>query len=176
MSNARLRIEGILEVEGPLEFVEQIYREFKEGALSKSKTKAPHIDSTSRKKQSKAGAASRRKPNQDNQPQMLDGVVDVEKLKEFYALFNVSSGRKATLLFAYFLSEIQKVEGITGDHIYTCFRLVKHKVPKAFQQTIIDCRGKMEWIKIDEEKNIDLTDHGRNQVEHEFKRKTDVGN
>lgn len=67
----------------------------------------------------------------------------------------------------YYLSQTLEIEGITADHIYTCFKNVGEKIPANIPDT---CRkiARKGWIDVSDSKNIKILIHGENFVEHDL--------
>jgi len=77
--------------------------------------------------------------------------------------FSANNDHEKNLLFTYYLREILKIEGITSDHIYTCYDELQLRVPLNLKQVIRNTASVKGWI-ITEDGNIFETTKGSNQI------------
>jgi len=144
MAETKLKLDieqGILEVEGSESFVRSIYDDFKE-QLSKVKTTKPPKSAMPKSEEqdpprtpssSKRTKGSNKRRTPKFLPELdLTGGKDLESLKDFYSKYNVSSNLEKNLVFSYYLEQKKGLSNITIDHIFTCYRTLVEKVPKAF--------------------------------------------
>ncbi len=174
---AKLHIDleqGTIEVEGGEEFVREIYRDFKD-RISKS---APSVaKKTNGGQEAKKEVPPTHKPKA-KQPKKepltivkeldLAAKGDKPSLKDFYSGYNVRSNWERNLIFLYYLETIPKIASITTDHIFTCYRHVSAKIPKAFKQSLFDTASEKGWIDTSSLDDIKLTTQGMNYMEHDI--------
>lgn len=191
MNTAKLRIDlaqGLIEVEGPDTLVRTIYDDFKEhlgkirtpsqinaskgvdgsgvtnsGRDNKAKESAPAGDGTKSRK---------RKPRES---QVIVKELDLTKgktgnLKEFYNRYEVKTNFDKNVIFVYYLQHELGLNGITDNHIFTCYRNVQTKLPGSFRQSLFDTARK-GWLDTADMNNIELSTQGLNYLEHDLQKK-----
>ena len=187
MSTAKIKIDlsvGLLEVEGSEELVLNIYNDFKERinvthvknikheALDPKlelaeKTESPKKSSTAKGKRKSSGQMPSIVKNLD-----LSGGGTDERLKDFYAKYEAKSNFDKNLIFMYYLDHKLGLEGITVDHIFTCYRDIPNiKVPEALRQSLLDTNNRKGWIDTSDTENLKITTPGINYLEHDLPKK-----
>ncbi|MBW9261720.1 MAG: hypothetical protein K1564_09145 [Candidatus Thiodiazotropha sp. (ex. Lucinisca nassula)] len=171
---------GLLEVEGTEEFVKTIYDDFKEKLNSptpaapapESKPAAattPAKKAKPKKAAASAGNASKAKKAPGIAKDLdLSGGADDPTLKEFYGRYDHKSNFERNLIFTYYLKQVIGVEKVNLDHIFTCYRNVGQKLPKALEQSMRDTAKDKGWVDIDDLENIDVPVGGINHLEHDL--------
>lgn len=86
-----------------------------------------------------------------------------------------SSNMERNLVFVYYLKQISQIPQITMDHVYTCYRRLGIKLPKALDQSLRDTATDTRWITLTTLDSIELTNAGINKVEHELTNKKRPG-
>lgn len=92
------------------------------------------------------------------------------RLKEFHAKYAPKTNMEQNLIFTYFLRDGLGLEEISEDHLYTCYRAVSVKVPKALRQSVLDTANTKGWLGTDSTGTIKLTTAGRNHIEHDMEK------
>jgi len=154
--------QGIIDVEGDIEFVKLVYSDFKDkiDALltnpptSKDNAQVPEVTPAETKikpqKQSKRIRPAKRNSTDLSGKKAavpaykptLDTSAPLEGLAEFYKEYTPKNNSERILLFCKFLQN-SGITSCTADQIYTCFMKTDPKnLPKAYSQAIIDTRGR----------------------------------
>lgn len=154
--------QGIIDVEGDVDFVEKVYSDFKEkieAMLSNppndggdplrdnatSEAESQPKSKTAKKKRSPKRAATDNGGDKSAAPAYkpaLDKSVSLQGLKPFYDKYSPKNNSERILLFCKFLKNTDQ-EPCSADQIYTCYlKTDPKKLPKAYQQALIDTRGK----------------------------------
>lgn len=174
--------DGLLEVEGEESFVKEVYEDFKKLANDfKSpahKEHEPRILKTVEKegKESPKNGSSSNRKKKGVKKSVPTFVKDLDlsvknnsqDLKEFFKLKSPSNNMEKNVVFIYYLKTIGKVEDITLDHIYTCYKYVNEKVPGALAQSLLDTASRKGWIDTSNMNSIQLPVAGENFVEHDM--------
>lgn len=95
-----------------------------------------------------------------------------ESLKDFFNRYDSKSNLEHNLVFTYYLQEILGEQGISNDHIFSCYRHVGLKIP-SFPQTLVDTKKRKGWIDTSDFSNLKVTREGINYIEHEILKKND---
>jgi hypothetical protein len=90
-----------------------------------------------------------------------------KSLKEYYNEFLAKTNYDRNLIFLYYLQEILKINDITIDHIYSCYREVGLKIP-SFPQTLIDTTANKGWITTANTSDLKVTRAGINYIQHDM--------
>jgi hypothetical protein len=182
--NTKLKMDllaGVLEVEGNEDFVKQVYDDFKANLTeNKSSAAQPHnedkADGSQKKvKPNKTPAANNTfsKIKAKKVPGLLKnldltGGSDKPSLRDFYARYDHKSNFERNLIFTYYLKEELEIEKVTLDHIFTCYRHVGQKIPKALEQGMRDTAKAKAWVDIDDIDDIKVPIAGMNHIEHDL--------
>ena len=92
--------------------------------------------------------------------------VGQESLQDFYNTYISKNNYTNTLIIMYYLQNILKIQNITVNHIYTCYKDLSIPVP-SIHQNIRDIKSKRNWINLDYE-NLKLSVAGDNFMEHKI--------
>lgn len=68
----------------------------------------------------------------------------------------------------YYLQQIVDIESVTPDHVYTCFREAKWRLPKDVVVSLRLTANKTGWLDTSRTQDIRLTAGGTNLVEHDL--------
>jgi hypothetical protein len=181
--NTKLKInlsEGLLEVEGSESFVNTIYEDFK-GNLLQSKPikpkepKATSNPTTEAKTEIKKHTANSNQKTKKKFKAKKQSIVtdlnlrpkDGKSLDDFISELNVKTNLERNVAFLYYLIHELNISGIELDHVYTCYRHLKVRVPAAFYQSVADT-GVKGWIDSSNTEDLTLTSIGLNYVEHDL--------
>jgi len=183
---SKLKIDlstGLLEVEGSEDLIKYIYGDFKENigtpvpekaestplvqAKPEVKTKPNKV--TTKVSPAKNGSKSKSKKDPEFLKNLdLSGGTENDSLKDFYAKYDHKSNYERNLIFVYYLQHVLQEEKITLDHLFTCYRNVGQKIPKALEQSMRDTSKDKGWVDIDELENIKVPVAGMNHIEHDL--------
>jgi len=190
---ARLKVDllnGMLEVEGPEDFVREIHDSFRlyatvalkfgssGGEAIATQMSAPQEDSdvesnkrkrTPRRKRADSGDGnSGVKPSQYS-PTVIKNL-DLNGIKEFVSPFSLKSHPDKVLVYAIFLRDKKDISPCTADQIYTAYRFVGEKTPTAFLQAIRDASTKKDLVDYQSPNNITVTHIGDNRFLHDLQK------
>ncbi len=183
MADTKIKIDllhGLLEAEGSEAFVKSIYEDFKERIQVTHSSPVSVIPEKTKKNPSKASASSNSKPakrkTNSNTPSLvkdldLKGGSGGKSLSDFYNQYSPNSNLEKNLIFAYYLQQEIKLNSITVDHIFTCYRNVSGiKTPGALQQSLIDTARNKGWLDTTSLSDIKVSIVGINHIEHDMKK------
>jgi hypothetical protein len=190
MSTTRLKIDigqGTVEVEGDDAFVRAVYADFKDrllAAVPSAPATKPHDQGTKpkspeapvRSSKDKPGGAKKKKTSGGSATGSfvrdldLSGGGKTKRLKDFYAGYAVTSNFERNLIFVYYLQHKLERPNITIDHVFTCYREVGVKVPKALQQSLWDTTNRRGWLDTSDANDLKVTVPGMNYIEHDMQK------
>jgi hypothetical protein len=180
--------EGTLEVEGEESFVRQVYTDFKEQVASHSSPPASAPPASSPQKELSSNEDSmkstvkkqQRKSRGTKSKDSLSIVKDLDlsaksnpqSLRDFYAKKSPTptstSAMEKNAIFVYYLQMIAKIDAITLDHVYSCYKDVSVKYPSALRQSLKDTAFHKGYIDTASFDSIKLATPGENFVEHDL--------
>lgn len=193
MAATKLRIDlsqGLVEVEGDETFVLKVYEDFKDrvgrapkgnpdgehdGAAANAGAAPPATPKKRIKKAASSPSSDGSKPGKKKVRGAYSIVKDLDlsgtkagRLKDFYAQYTVKTNYERNLIFVYFLQHKMGLTGITEDHIFTCYREVGVKVPKALKQSLSETGVDRGWLVTSNMDDMTVTIHGMNHLEHDM--------
>jgi len=186
MSTSKLRIDlsqGIVEAEGSDTFVLAVYADFKDRLSFAEKKQTPPpppappaADGSAKKEKAAApsnGTAKTRKSKKGRDAQVILKDLDLSKgksgrLKDFYEKYNLKTNYERNLVFVYYMQHELEIENITDNHVFTCYRDVGAKIPKALRQSLIDTSSRNGWLETSDMNNISVATPGVNHLEHDL--------
>lgn len=89
-----------------------------------------------------------------------------DSLKVYYAKFDAKSDFEKVLVFVSYFADVSKTEGVTYDHIYSCFDELGLKIPINVPQTVRNLASTKKWVNTTDSKNIVITTAGKNKLRH----------
>ena len=98
----------------------------------------------------------------------LAGKDDIPSLEDFYKNKKPSSAMESNTVFIYYLKKLRNISNIGVNHVYSCYKSVNAKAPKALYQSLVDTRGKRGWIITTNMDDIGIGIAGENFVELEL--------
>lgn len=101
----------------------------------------------------------------------VDVDLKLPGLVESFSAYDFKGHHEMVLFFGHFLAHDAGLSPFTANQIFTCYRLVKAKPPKAFAQTLYDNRSKRHFFKIDSLDSIMMTHIGDTYIDHDLKKK-----
>lgn len=165
-----------IEVEGSQDYIEKKLKEPEsfDGLVKKVggvvpaisaevKAKGQEVKATKRKRVAKGIESHNLVPDLD-----LSGTDDMPSLKDFYNEKKPASFQEMNAVFLYYLKKIRNIESVGIDHIYTCYKYVKAKVPGRLYQSIVDTRKRQGWIITENMDDLRIGTVGENFVEKEL--------
>ncbi len=188
MSTTKIHInlkQGILEAEGSEDFVEKIYRDFKDNislnmeaaeteheiVIPRSKTKvkeATKKPATNKPKAQKAKGGSTSDPSIVKDLDLTGGSKS-ESLRDFCAKYVIKTNLERNLVFTYYLANVLNLEGFGMSHVFTCYRNIPGtKIPGNLKQSLYDTSSK-GWIAVKSiDDDITVPVMGINHIEHDL--------
>lgn len=188
--------QGILEVEGSETFVKAIYSDFKvhfigdeAGEMLGSKTRRGRPRSTRTNPEKKSSLAV--EPNSSTSSE-AETSAEPEPAKpvhrfledlpltagegrgalvEFMDLKFPITNEERNLVFLYYMQHILKIKPITVDHIYTCYRAAKIRVPLNLESSLETTVNQRRWIKKTKTGRLSVTPSGKLYVEKQLPKK-----
>lgn len=185
--DTKLKIDitnGIIEVEGSENFVKLIYSDYKEsfnvktiGLKRETKKRADRgkVSPNGGKKERPQKHRSVKGPHTPKINASLDLAASgsLPSLETFYNQYKPSNNYENNLIFCYYLQNIRKNEDTSIDDIFTCYRKLKLKLPRAFKQNLSDTSRRRGWINTSSLEKITLQIAGVNYIEHDMKKAGD---
>lgn len=195
--HAKIRIDltaGLVEAEGSEEFVRGVYEDFKKRPIQEPLERqppplSPHQRERSNtpraksagvsKKRAQAAAVAGTVPSKKkslDEPKVIK-TLDLSggpagRLRDFYEQYEVTSNFERNLIFLYFMQHKMGIEGITQDHVFTCYRDIPGiKSPVALRQGLLDTDNRKNWIDASNPDALKVSVHGVNYLEHDMPRK-----
>lgn len=98
----------------------------------------------------------------------LAGKDDIPSLEDFYKGKNPSSAMESNAVFIYYLKRLRNMSKVGINHVYSCYKNVRAKVPKALYQSLADTRKAKGWIITTDMDDIGMGIAGENFVEKEL--------
>jgi len=180
MGNTKIKIDlsqGIIEAEGSEQFVMKIYSEFKERLASEKKhlkkpekikradpAAKPEKQATKKKRKAALVAPTHQMLNDLD----LSGGKDNVSLRDFYDQYKAKSYLEKNLTFCYYLEHIINISPLTADHVFTCYRTLNIKAPKALHQSLKDTSRYKGWLDTSSLEDIKTPIAGMNYIEHDM--------
>ena len=98
----------------------------------------------------------------------LAGKDDIPSLDDFYKDKKPSNAMESNAVFVYYLKKLRNINNIGVNHIYSCYKNVRAKTPRALYQSLLDTRKAKGWIITTNMDDIIIGIAGENFVEHEL--------
>jgi hypothetical protein len=184
MENNRTKIRIVvgnsyIEIEGTEDYIEKKLKETESfaplmerlgGATTSSSTTIEGA-----KPRGKPGTAKKKKPvsrvpeSYNVLPDLdLAGKDNIPSLKDFYKNKNPGNAMESNAVFIYYLKRLRKINKIGINHVYSCYKNVEAKAPKALYQSLADTRKAKGWIITTNMDDIGIGIGGENFVELEL--------
>ena len=184
--------QGIIDVEGDPDLVREIYADFKVQLLAGSKLgtvraaslskpaedENPSHDPVGKPKAKRRVVAKKKAVGEENgsgiaaNSPKLDKNLDTSALPAFYGAYEPKNNPEKILVFLKFLTENIHLENPNTDQVFTCFKKVNEKIPKAFAQSFHDTSTKNGYIDFNSPTDIKITIAGDNHITHSMKKKS----
>ncbi len=101
----------------------------------------------------------------------LGAADDRPSLVEFMDAKFPLTNEERNIVFLYYLQHMLKLKGITADHIFTCYRHAKIRVPLNLENSLRITADQHNWIKTTKAGNMTLTAAGKQYVEKQLPKK-----
>ncbi|HMQ55750.1 MAG TPA: hypothetical protein PKE64_01750 [Anaerolineae bacterium] len=75
------------------------------------------------------------------------------------------------LVFLHYLQHLMQLPAITPDHVYTCFKVTKIRVPFSIENTLQATAKQRRWIKVAKDGTLSVTPAGKLYVENQLPKK-----
>ncbi len=189
MSTTKIHInlkQGIIEAEGSEEFVERIYKDFRENVKSKvdlENDSGETKNSDVKDKSSNPSSATDPKKQSVQKPKAKGGAVEgtlvkdldltgggkSESLRDFCAKYVIKTNMARNLVFTYYLANVLNIKEFGINHLFTCYRNIPGtKLPGNLKQSIYDTSSK-GWIAVKSiDNDISVSVMGINHIEHDL--------
>jgi hypothetical protein len=176
----RLKIDltqGILEVEGSETFVKNIYHDFKaqfldeevvEAGKPRRRSRKPHLAVASTEPTSEV------KLPEYNFIQELDVTagLDYPSLVDFMDSKFPFTNEERNLVFIYYMQDFLKQKPITIDHLFTCYRKAKIRVPLNLEHSLQLTVHQKKWMQLTKTGHISVTSEGKQYLDKQLPKKT----
>ncbi|MDH7800482.1 MULTISPECIES: hypothetical protein [unclassified Rhizobium] len=190
MSTTKLHInlnQGLIDVEGDEAFVREVFESFKSvlaerrgnttddlpgeevivGASSEAPSKTQQKSKKRRPRKQQEGTESR--SGWGLYSPQLDNSLTTTNLKTFFEKSKAKSHADKILTFVRFLSDELSITPCTADQVYTCYKVLREKMPEAFAQAFRDTQNKQKYIDAASPAAITATIVGDNRFEDMIK-------
>jgi len=81
------------------------------------------------------------------------------------------TNEERNLVFLHYLQHVLNLKSITADHIYTCYRAAKIRVPTDLEASLQTTVDQHRWIKITKTGKLSVTPAGKLYVENQLPKK-----
>lgn len=176
--------KGIVEVEGDANLVREVYSDFRERLLDtefhvvdgratggKSRTKDEPKPTKRRSRTSNKEASGRTGLiGADPDSPKLDKEIDTSGLAAYFGEFEPRNHSENILIFLRFLTETLGIEKPNTDQVFTCYRKVGERLPKAFRQAFHNASSRHGYIEFGSANDLAVTTAGMNHFDHDLKR------
>lgn len=165
--------QGLFDAEGSEKFVKENFESFKEVVKEKKITfireRSPSEQDSSQKKNRTKRAA--RGSSFSIVKDLNLKPKDKKSLKAFFEEKKPETNIESNAVFVYYLEKILTVSVINIDHIFTCYREVRSRIPGNLKQSIADSGSKYGYIDTSDMRNIKIIVRGVNLVVHDLPKK-----
>lgn len=118
------------------------------------------------------GASSPRRTRDRTSPTRLKDLnlrpKGVQSFEDFVAEKQPRSDHERKLLAVYYLTRILELEGVSLDHVYSCFKDQNWKVPSDLAAGLRLTASKKAWIDTSNISSLTVAIPGENFVEHDM--------
>ncbi len=185
--NTKLHIDlsqGVVDVEGDLELVREVYADFKDKMLKGNEFSPPPTPEGTTKSTAETSPRTKRRrvtrkkvTSEENGSGInadipkMDKDLDTSGLPVFYGQFEAKNNAEKILIFLKFLTDHLKIESPNTDQVYTCYDAANERVPKAFAQAFRDASGrKFGYIDYNSPTDLVVTTKGNNHFKIDLKK------
>jgi len=160
--------DATIEVEGSQDYIEKKLKEPEsfDGLMGKAAGVIPVTATKDKATKGKKKAAAKGIESHNLVADLgLSGTDTVPSLKDFYKEKKPTPAQECNAVFIYYLKKMLKIEKVGIDHVYTCYKEVKAKVPGRLYQSLADTRKTKGWIITDNMDDLRIGTLGENFVE-----------
>lgn len=159
-----------IEVEGNQDYIEKKLKEPEsfDGLIKKVEGEVPVTPAKAKATKAKKVAAKGIESHNLVTDLDLSGTDTILSLRDFYKEKKPTSALDSNAVFLYYLKKIREIQNVGIDHMYTCYKEVKAKVPGKLYQSIIDTRKTKGWIITDNMDDLRIGTLGENFVEKDL--------
>jgi len=93
-----------------------------------------------------------------------------QSLREFFGEKQPKTQFEQIAVFVFYMRSVLEIDGISPNHIYTCFKDVSAKPPVDVPQVARNCAAQKGWIDTSRKEGIDITTRGENLIDHDLPR------
>lgn len=186
--HAKLHInisQGVVDVEGDLDLVREVYVDFKDKLLNGMDSSSPQAaedmdiaESETEIKPKRRRAVRKKAATKESGSSIradlpkMDKTLDTSGLATFYGQFVAKNHPERVLIFLKFLIDELGIESPNTDQVYTCYLAENERVPKVFSQTFRDASGrKFGYIDYKSPTELVVTTVGNNYFKLDLKKK-----
>lgn len=101
----------------------------------------------------------------------LSAADDYPSLVEFMDSKFPITYEERNLVFLHYLHNIRKIKPVKIDHIYTCYKAAKIRVPLNIENSLETTAKQRRWIKIAKNGNLTVTPAGKQYLEKQLPKK-----
>jgi hypothetical protein len=91
-----------------------------------------------------------------------------KSLKDFVNEKQPESNHDKNTVSVYYLAEIRKMDGVTVNHVFTCYRDMRWREPGIIRNSLALTANRKRFLDTADLNNIKLTPAGRNHVEQDL--------
>jgi hypothetical protein len=91
-----------------------------------------------------------------------------ESFREFAGGKKPTTNLKKSTVAVYYLSQVLEIPRVNPNHVFTCFKDAKWRVPSDVHTTLQETASRHGWLDTSDMDNIRLTPAGGNMVEHDL--------
>lgn len=139
-----------------------------DGTTTKREEVAPAVEQDQKPVRRRRGAGKSKESYSIVKDLRLRGKDNVQGFQEFVDEKKPTTNIDFTTVAVYYLSEVLKLNDITPDHVYTCYKVVARKVPGSLKANIYDASSKYGYLNAQDMNAIAVSHHGENHVEHDL--------
>jgi hypothetical protein len=98
-----------------------------------------------------------------------------QSFSEFATEKKPTTNQQKCTVAVYYLSRVLGVVGINTDHVFTCFKDARWRVPSDLYHTLVSTAYDKGWLDTSDMNSIVLTARGETMVEHDLPRTSATG-
>ncbi len=105
----------------------------------------------------------------------LRGNDNLPSFRNFYEQKKPESKAEFNALAVYYLKELMKLQSVSLNQVYTCYKEVNYKPADHFKQSFRDTKNQQGFIEYDDNWNLTIPHRGVSFVEHDLPRQKKKG-
>lgn len=114
-------------------------------------------------------------PRQKRKPPTMSLVKEMdlrpkgaESFIDFWDSKHPVSQPQALTVAVYYMKKVLSLAPVTPNHVYTCLKEVRYRVPNDLPQIIRNCATREGWVDTKNINDLQITTRGENFVEHDL--------